>query len=159
MTETRSDLDSSAAPLGRAKPSFWRAAVAIMLVGFCMGAARAGEPAEVQRGLLAGNYAAVIKQAKAELADTPANSEWSILLVQALLTVGRNGEADKAMQEALVRDPRSIRLRWLARDVAYANGRPEGCELGLDFQLQRRSRQTAQVRTRHQDAQCRKVRP
>ena len=60
MTETRSDLDSSAAPLGRAKPSSWRAGLAVILTGFFVIAARAGEPAEVLRGLLAGNYAAVI---------------------------------------------------------------------------------------------------
>src|SRR5689334_1303144 len=85
----------------------------------------AAEPAEVQRGMLAGNYAAVIKQARGELRDSPGNSEWSILLVQALLTVGKYGEADAAMKEALARDARSIRLRWLAREVAFANGRPD----------------------------------
>jgi tetratricopeptide (TPR) repeat protein len=87
--------------------------------------ARAADPVEVQRGLLTGNYAAVIKQAQGELRDSPGNSEWSMLLVQALLTVGRYPEADKVMKEALQRDARSIRLRWLARDVAFANGRPE----------------------------------
>ncbi len=89
------------------------------------GVAWAANPAEVQKGLLAGNYAAVIKQATGELRDTPANTEWSLLLVQSLLAVGRNADADKAMKEALGRDARSIRLRWLAREVAYANGRPE----------------------------------
>ncbi len=85
----------------------------------------AAEPAEVQKGLLAGNYAAVIKQATGELRDSPGNTEWSLLLVRALLAVGRNADADKAMKEALAQDVRSIRLRWLAREVAYANGRPE----------------------------------
>src|SRR5688572_27099713 len=61
----------------------------------------AAEPAEVQRGLLAGNYAAVIKQAQGELRDAPGNTEWSMLLVRALLIVGKNAEADVAMKEAL----------------------------------------------------------
>ncbi len=87
--------------------------------------ARSADPAEVQRGLLAGNYAAVIKQARGELTDGPGNTEWAMLLVRALLEVGRYGEADTVMKEALLRDTRSIRLRWLARDVALANGRPE----------------------------------
>jgi tetratricopeptide (TPR) repeat protein len=87
--------------------------------------ARAAEPADVQKALLAGNYSQVIKQAQGELRDSPGNSEWTMILVQALLTVGRNAEADKVMKEALLRDTRSIRLRWLARDVALANGRPE----------------------------------
>jgi tetratricopeptide (TPR) repeat protein len=87
--------------------------------------ARAADPAEVQRGLLSGNYAAVIKQANGELRDAPANTEWSMLLVQGLLAVGRYADADAAMKEALSRDARSIRLRWLAREVALVNGRPE----------------------------------
>jgi tetratricopeptide (TPR) repeat protein len=97
-------------------------ALALALFG---SVSHAAEPSEVQKGLLAGNYAAVIKQSRGELRDAPANSEWAMLLVQALLATGRNADADSAMAEALTRDPRSIRLRWLARDVAFANGRPE----------------------------------
>ncbi len=96
------------------------------LVGF------GAEPAEVQRGLLAGNYAAVIKQVQGELRDNPGSTEWSLLLVRALLTVGRIGEADAVMKEALARDSRSIRLRWLARDVALANGRTEEAAQRVD---------------------------
>lgn len=92
----------------------------------------AAEPAEVQRGLLIGNYTAVIKQAQGELRDNPGNTEWSMLLVQALLTVGRYSEADAAMKEALARDSRSIRLRWLARDVALANGRTQEAAQRVD---------------------------
>ena len=95
-------------------------------------AGRAADPAEVQRGLLAGNYAAVIKQASGELRGGAGNSEWSMLLVRALLAVGRYPEADAAMKEALARDARSIRLRWLARDVAVANGRPEEAVARVD---------------------------
>ena len=95
-------------------------------------ATRAADPAEVQRGLLAGNYAAVIKQASGELREGAGNSEWSMLLVRALLTVGRYAEADAAMKDALARDARSIRLRWLARDVAFANGRPEEAAARVD---------------------------
>lgn len=98
--------------------------LAALVVGFAS-TARAADPAEVQRALLAGDYASVIKQATGELRDTPTNTEWSLLLIQALVTVGRYPEADRAMKEALTRDARSIRLRWLARDVALANGRPQ----------------------------------
>jgi hypothetical protein len=94
--------------------------------------AHAGEPAEVLKGLLAGNYAAVIKQSRSELQDAPANSEWSILLVQALLATGRYADADVAMKEALTREPRNIRLRWLAREVAFANGRPDEAAKRVD---------------------------
>jgi predicted Zn-dependent protease len=97
------------------------------LSGWAMGA-RAADPAEAQKALLAGNYAAVIKLAQGELAEAPertGNTEWSMLLVRGLLATGRYAEADAAMKEALLRDTRSIRLRWLAREVAFATGRPE----------------------------------
>jgi tetratricopeptide (TPR) repeat protein len=88
--------------------------------------APAAEPAEAQRALLSGNYNSVIKLATAELAEAPANAEWSMLLVRALLATGRYAEADTAMKEALTRDTRgNVRLRWLAREVDYANGRPK----------------------------------
>jgi tetratricopeptide (TPR) repeat protein len=106
--------------------------IAAALLAFAASVGEAAEPAEVQRGLLAGNYAAVIKQARGELRDTPANSEWSMLLVQALLATGRYRDADAAMKEALTRDSRSIRLRWLAREVALANGRPEEAAKRID---------------------------
>ena len=125
MTGTPSYSHGRRRAAGGARAGCRRVLAAVGLLAFFVAAGRAGEPAEVQRGLLAGNYAAVIKQARAELADAPANSEWSLLLVQALLTTGRQADADAAMKEALTRDPRSIRLRWLAREVAFANGRPE----------------------------------
>ncbi len=93
---------------------------------------RAAEPEEVQADFLAGKHADAIKAAQAGLSDAPANGEWSLLLVQSLLAVGRYGEADAAMREALGRDAQSIRLRWLAREVAFANGRPEEAKERLD---------------------------
>lgn len=98
-----------------------------MLLGLMLASAamRAADPAAVQRALLAGEYAIVIKQAAGELRETPGQPEWTMLLVRACLATGRYAEADRAMKEALAREPRSIRLRWLARDVALANGRPE----------------------------------
>ncbi|HVS52756.1 MAG TPA: tetratricopeptide repeat protein [Opitutaceae bacterium] len=85
----------------------------------------AADPATAQHDLLAGDYDGVIKTATAALKEPAAGSDWALLLVQAELDVGRNADADRAMRDALERDPSSIRLRWLARDVAQANGRPE----------------------------------
>ncbi len=107
------------------RPRALFAALAISALG--AGVARAVEPADAERELLAGNYTTAIRQARAAL-STPADaasSAWSLVLVRSLLAVGRNAEADAAMTEAMSRDPRSIRLKWLARDVAFANGRPE----------------------------------
>jgi Tfp pilus assembly protein PilF len=96
------------------------------LIGLLATAALArADVAGAQRNFLDGDYADVIKEATAGVRDTPANIEWPILLIRALLTVGRNGDADVAMREALGREEQSIRLRWLAREVAQANGRPE----------------------------------
>ncbi len=112
----------------------WRAGAA--LAGWLLAtvAGGAAEIAEAQRDLLAGKYDAVAKSAREQLRaqpDAPA-TDWSIVLVRALLATGRNGEADRTMTEALARDPRSIRLKWLARDVALANGRPEDAALRHD---------------------------
>ncbi len=85
----------------------------------------AADPAAVQKDFLAGDYADTIKAAQAGLREAPTNSDWTLLLVRALLTVGRNGEADTVLREAIERDQQSVRLRWMGRDVAFANGRPD----------------------------------
>ena len=124
----------SIAPFG-ACPGGWSrgASLAFLLGMLAVGPVmRAAEPEEVQADFLAGKHADAIKAAQAGLSDAPANGEWSLLLVQSLLAVGRYGEADAAMREALGRDAQSIRLRWLAREVAFANGRPEEAKERLD---------------------------
>lgn len=106
---------------------------AVVLAAFVAAAlARAAEPADVQKDLLKGEYANVIRAAESALKDSPGNSEWAMLLVQAQLATGRNADADLAMKNALERDQSSIRLRWLARDVAFANGRPEEARDRID---------------------------
>lgn len=83
------------------------------------------EIAEVQRALLEGSHAIVIKQASAELREGAGNSDWSLILARALLITGKYAEADAAVKEAIAKDARSIRLRWLAREIALALGRTE----------------------------------
>jgi tetratricopeptide (TPR) repeat protein len=83
------------------------------------------EPNDARSHLLGGDYASAIRIAASGVRNSPNNVEWPILLVQGLLAVGRNAEADEAMRAALERDHQSIRLRWAAREVAFANGRPE----------------------------------
>jgi tetratricopeptide (TPR) repeat protein len=97
-------------------------------------ASRAAEPGEAQRLLLDGDYAAVVRQARAVLKESndSATTDWSMALVRALLALGRNAEADAAFAEAVSRDPRSIRLKWLGREVAFANGRPEEAAQRVD---------------------------
>ncbi|MES2694645.1 MAG: tetratricopeptide repeat protein, partial [Verrucomicrobiota bacterium] len=97
-------------------------AVALLTAGV-----RAADVSEVQSELRTGNYAVAIRRATAALGNPGegAQTDWSMVLIQALLATGRNAEADVAMKEALARDQRSIRLKWLGREVAFANGRPD----------------------------------
>src|SRR5688572_16267257 len=132
MTEIRKAPQQCAGPEKWRKPRRTFTVFAAVLLASLVPCGYAAQPADVQKGFLAGNYAAVIKQARGELRDAPANSEWSMLLVRALLATGRYADADVAMKEALTRDARSIRLRWLARDVAFANGRPEEAAKRID---------------------------
>lgn len=124
----------SIAPFGACPGGWSRGASLAFLLGMLAVSPvmRAAEPEEVQADFLAGKHADAIKAAQAGLSDAPANGEWSLLLVQSLLAVGRYGEADAAIREALGRDAQSIRLRWLAREVAFANGRPEEAKERLD---------------------------
>jgi tetratricopeptide (TPR) repeat protein len=95
-------------------------------------ALRAADPAEAQRALLGGNHAAVMKLAEGELKESPGHPEWSLLLARAQLEVGRVAEADAVVKEGLAREPRNLRLRWLARDVALAAGRTEEAAARVD---------------------------
>src|SRR5688500_3712173 len=132
MTGPRIAPLTSAGPETRVRPRRMLMLCVVAAVAWIGPHASAAEPSEVQRGLLAGNYAAVIKQARGELRDAPGNTEWSMLLIQALLATGRYSDADSVLKEALARDARSIRLRWLAREVAFANGRPEEAAKRVD---------------------------
>ena len=81
------------------------------------------EIAEVQRALLKGSHASVIMQATAELRESAGISEWSMILARVILTTGKYAEANAAVKEAIAKDARRIRLRWLAREIALALGR------------------------------------
>jgi predicted Zn-dependent protease len=77
---------------------------------------------DVQRELLAGRYEEAIEQASKAVQAKPTDEDVQILLVQGLLTVGRYGDANAAATSAIPHLPDSIRLRWIARDAALANG-------------------------------------
>ena len=86
------------------------------------GLLRAAPAEDVQRQILAGKYAEAIKQAQDALRVAPTDENLQILLVRGLLTVGRYADANAAAATALVRIPQSIRLRWIGREAALANG-------------------------------------
>jgi len=73
----------------------------------------------------AGNYEAAVRLASGTVASAPGDEEGHLLYVEALLALGRAEEAEAALREGLGRLPQSLRLQWLGREVAFANGKPE----------------------------------
>ena len=112
------------ASLGRWIHTIYRSGAWLLAFGG-WAALSAAEVTEAQHDLQVGNYADAVKAAAAVLDTTPGNTDASLLLIQAQLAMGHNVDAYLALAAALNRDNQSIRLRWIARDVAFANGHPE----------------------------------
>ncbi len=110
-----------------------------MLPGVSFGAAEISATEDLLRK---GEYRAAIEIAQTVLSTEPLTNRfgpdrdrlegWSRVLVNGLMTVGRYAEAYPVMTNALRRVPRSVRLRWLARDVFRANGEPERGTMMVD---------------------------
>ncbi len=92
-------------------------------------AASSAELREAQQQFLSGNYTGCITLAQQALQHSSEDEDWQILLSQALLTVGRYSEAQKAMTNALAQQSRSIRLRWQARQVFQSNGQADAADV------------------------------
>jgi tetratricopeptide (TPR) repeat protein len=108
------------------KSPVWRVAVAFVCALAWSSTAwlHAASATNFQAEFLAGNYDRVIREMQVGVATSPERGDWHKLLVESLLAVGRYPEADAAMTEGLAGDPTNLGLRWLAREVARANGRP-----------------------------------
>jgi tetratricopeptide (TPR) repeat protein len=102
----------------------WQTVVLLCGAWVSCGTLHAADVAEVQRDFLKGDYADVIEAAEEGVKAAPNNEEWHLLLTRALLEVGRYRDADTAITTATTRLPQNIRLRWAAREVALADGRP-----------------------------------
>ncbi|MSU34076.1 MAG: tetratricopeptide repeat protein [Pedosphaera sp.] len=113
----------------------WWIGWALMLMSVLTVPLVAAEISAAEELLRKGEYRAAIDVAQAVIAtehltnnyspDKDRLEGWSRVLATGLLTVGRYAEAYPVMTNALRRVPRSVRLRWLARDVFRANGEPE----------------------------------
>lgn len=82
----------------------------------------AAEVADVRDLLRIGDNTKAITIATQAIKDGDRDPEWPLLLGRALLTVGRYPEANAALTNALAKDSRNLRLRWLAREAALALG-------------------------------------
>jgi len=88
-------------------------------------AAAAGDLEQAEQQFLSGNYTGCVATIEGSFKDHAGGEERHLLLCQALLMIGRYPEALKAINNALEREPESIRLRWLAREVFQRNGQTE----------------------------------
>lgn len=77
------------------------------------------------RDFLSGDYAGAIVRAREAVRENPRDEESARLLVQGLLAIGKYGEAEAALTNALDRAPRSVTLRWLGLETLSSNGKPE----------------------------------
>ncbi len=80
---------------------------------------------EILQKFQTGDYSGAARQAESEVRAAPDNEELNLLLVRGLLAIGRYADANAALTSGLASVPQSIRLRWLGRETAFANGRPE----------------------------------
>ena len=100
---------------------------------------------ETQQQFLRGNYDEVIKVAQKQIEDG-SGSDWRILLIQSLLTVGRYGEAYTNAQNGIGDYPVRLRMFLLAREAALYQNDLKGANRRLseaqDFIEQRRSLNT-----------------
>lgn len=104
----------------------------LALLGLAVAPAAAAEVSAAWSQLRQGEYEEVIDDALALVDDPATPADWHLLLSEALLTVGRYAEAEAAAVRGLIREPGSIRLRWVARAAALAQGRKAQAEEWLN---------------------------
>jgi tetratricopeptide (TPR) repeat protein len=97
---------------------------------------KAADLSEARQRFLAGDYAGCLALAEKAVREDPADEDWQLLLSQGLLTTGRYPEAYTSITNALAREPRSLRLRWQAREVFLAHGKTGPANDMLDGILQ-----------------------
>lgn len=110
-----------------ARPWRWTLLGLWLLSGSWVHWAHSAEPFQAAiEDLRSGDYADVIESASKALEKPSARGEdWSLLLIESLMTVGKYPEAHTALTNALAKNNRSIRLRWIGQDVVRYNGRSE----------------------------------
>lgn len=79
-------------------------------------------PAEARDLIRTGEYSKAIKSIRSALDDGATNEDWHCLLAQTLLTTGQYAEARAVITNAVDRNRRSIRLRWIGREACLAAG-------------------------------------
>ena len=108
---------------GITEPAARRRAGAVLALWAAWMSLAAADLDEVRKQYLAGDYTGCVAECTKALADEPTYAEeWHLLRVRSLLTLGQYGQAHHAVTNALEEEPRSIRLRWAAREALLARG-------------------------------------
>ena len=79
-----------------------------------------------QQDFLRGRYETVITTAQDKVAAAPYREEWRVLLIRALLTVGRYHDAHTNAMAGLADGGGGLELRLLARQTSLFQGDPTG---------------------------------
>ncbi|MFM7213345.1 MAG: tetratricopeptide repeat protein, partial [Verrucomicrobiota bacterium] len=95
-------------------------------------ASAAGSVDEAQTLLRTGRYEDAIAAARQALASDSPGEAWHRVLLEGLLTTGHYPDALAAWTNAVAQEGRSVRLRWLGRQVLLANGDTEGAAAQLN---------------------------
>jgi len=111
----------------------WAVRVLAALVGsgvFCCGVGLGADIDDARQLFLTGNYTEAARISEIECKDKDYSEQWPLLLVESLNAIGRYEAAYAVLTNRLARESRSIRLRWVGREVCRATGRPvEGDKL------------------------------
>lgn len=112
----------------------WKAlAILTLAVGPRFVPASAAAPIEeAQIQLRTGRYEEAIAAARQALASESPGEAWHRVLLEGLLTSGHYPDALAAWTNAVAQEGRSVRLRWLGRQVLLANGDTEGAAAQLN---------------------------
>jgi len=121
-------------PLPPHRSPMWKvlAAFALAIPLWIPGAVAASEVEEAETQLRTGRYAEAIAAAREALTSKSPSEAWHRVLLEGLLTTGQVQEALAAWTNAVAQEGRSVRLRWLGRDVLLANGDTEGAAAQLN---------------------------
>lgn len=102
-------------------------ASAVWVVGVfsCCVAGFAVDVEDVRQLLVSGQYAKAVQIAGDQCKEKEYSEQWPLLLLEGLQALGRYEESYRVLTNQLARDSRSIRLRWIGREVCQALGRTE----------------------------------
>jgi len=111
----------------------------LLLAGLLLPAGRlwaAPDLDKARQAFMSGRYDECATMAESALKERDDVEEWGVLLTEAHLTRGRYAEALEVATNSLAAEPRSLRLRWSAREALLANGQT-GPALRMAGEIQR----------------------